>query len=220
MIRFKVCCIQSIEEVRMAVKAGASAIGLVSAMPSGPGPISEELIGEIASATPPGVATFLLTSFQDAAAIIEQNRRCRCSTIQIVDELTAGTHADIRVALPGVRVVQVIHVIDEESIAEAKRLAPHVDALLLDSGAPQKAVKELGGTGRVHDWRLSRAIVEAVDVPVWLAGGLNPGNAAEAAASVRPFALDVCSGLRTNGALDPEKLAAFAQNIATASRAD
>ena len=213
MIRFKICCIQDIEEMRMAVDAGASAVGLVSAMPSGPGPISEERIAEIADATPPGIATFLLTSLQDAASIIEQNRRCRCNTIQIVDELTSGTHAEISAALPGVRVVQVIHVIDEKTVEEAGRLAPHVDALLLDSGAPQKAVKELGGTGRVHDWQLSRAIVEAVDIPVWLAGGLNPGNAAEAASSVQPFALDVCSGLRTDGALDRERLAAFVRNI-------
>jgi phosphoribosylanthranilate isomerase len=85
-------------------------------------------------------------------------------------------------------------------------VAPHVNAILLDSGNPSAAVKELGGTGRVHDWELSRRIREAVDVPVYLAGGLRPENVAEAVARVGPFGLDVCSGVRSDGRLDRDKV--------------
>jgi phosphoribosylanthranilate isomerase len=207
--RIKICCIASVEEAWAAIRAGASALGLVSAMPSGPGPIAEETIREIAAMVPPGVDTFLLTSLQDADSIIAQHRRVRTSVIQIVDRLTGGTYADLRAALPGIRLVQVIHVTGEESLAEAVSVAAHVDAVLLDSGNQSLAVKELGGTGRVHDWRISRAIREAIPVPLYLAGGLNAGNAREAIKAVGPFGLDICSGVRTNGPLNAEKLTQF-----------
>jgi phosphoribosylanthranilate isomerase len=203
----------SVEEAWMAIEAGASAVGLVSAMPSGPGPIPEELIAEIAAIIPPGVSSFLLTCLQDAASIIDQQRRLRVNTIQICDRLTQGSYHDLREALPGISLVQVVHVTGPEAVDEAIAVAPHVDAILLDSGNQSLAIKELGGTGRTHDWTLSRKIREAIDVPLFLAGGLNPSNVAAAIQEVQPFGIDVCSGLRTNGHLDREKLAAFFTQI-------
>ena len=197
----------------MAIEHGASAIGLVSAMPSGPGPIPEDLIAEIAATVPPGVSSFLLTCQQEAAAIIDQQRRLRVNTIQICDRLPEGSHEELREALPGVSLVQVVHVTGPESVDEAIAVASHVDAVLLDSGNQSLAIKELGGTGRTHDWRLSRKIREAIDVPMFLAGGLNPGNVAAAIREVQPFGIDVCSGLRTNGTLDQQKLRAFSDSI-------
>ena len=216
LIRLKVCCIAGVEEARLAVRHGASALGLVSAMPSGPGVIPEARIREIAAAVPPGVASFLLTSKQSAAEIIDQQRRTRVNTLQLCDDLAEGSHTDLRAELPGVVLVQVIHVRSEDSIAEALAAAPHVDALLLDSGDKRAAVRELGGTGRVHDWSVSRSISEAMDrmnKPVFLAGGLTPQNVARAVEAVRPYAVDVCSGLRTEGRLDEEKLAAFTRAL-------
>ena len=207
--RVKVCCIASVAEARLAIRYGASAVGLVSEMPSGPGPIAEEAIAQIAVIVPPPVVSVLLTSKQDAAAIIAQQRRCGVSAIQIVDRLGAGSYRDLRAALPGIRLIQVIHVGGQESFEEAVAVAPQVDALLLDSGNQALPIKELGGTGRVHDWRISRAIREAVDVPIFLAGGLTADNLLEAISLVGPFAVDVCSGLRTDGALDETKLARF-----------
>jgi len=197
----------------MAIGAGAHAIGLVSAMPSGPGPIPEDLIAEIAATVPPGVSSFLLTSLQDAPSIIDQQRRLRVNTIQIVDRLTTGSYHEIHDALPGIKLVQVIHVTGPESVDEAIAVAPHVDAILLDSGNQSLKIKELGGTGRTHDWNLSRRIREAIDVPLWLAGGLNPTNVAAAIREVQPFGIDVCSGLRTEGDLDPQKLSEFIRAI-------
>ena len=207
--RVKVCCIASIEEARLAIGCGASALGLVSEMPSGPGVIGEELIAEIAARVPPPVATFLLTCRQDAASIIEQQRRCRVNTLQLCDRVPSEVYSELRASLPGVSLVQVVHVGGEESLEEALSVARHVDALLLDSGNQSLAVKELGGTGRTHDWRVSRRVVEASPVPVFLAGGLRPENVAEAAAAVRPFGLDVCSGVRAGGRLDAERLRRF-----------
>lgn len=206
--RIKICCIQSREEAWLAIRYGASAIGLVSEMPSGPGVIPEARIPEIAASVPPGVAAFLLTSKQDVSEIIEQQRRCRTNTIQLVDTLERGTHADLRAALPGIGIVQVVHVADESSVTEAEAVARHVDAILLDSGNPKLEVKELGGTGRIHNWELSRQIRERVDVPVYLAGGLKPANIKQAVEQVGAFGLDMCSGVRTDGQLDEANVAA------------
>lgn len=207
--RVKICCIASVEEAWMAIRCGASALGLVSEMPSGPGVILDEQIAEIAAHVPPGIATFLLTCRRTPDAIVEQHQRCRTNTIQLCDQISLNAYPRLRDALPGIGLVQVIHVIGPESIDEAREVAPHVDAILLDSGNLMLPVKELGGTGRVHDWSISRRIREAVDKPIYLAGGLKPGNAAEAVRAVGPFGLDVCSGVRTGDDLDESKLAAF-----------
>ena len=193
----------------MAISFGASAIGLVAKMPSGPGPIDDELIKTIAASVPPSIATFLLTSEQTAEDIIAHNRRTHTNTIQIVDELLGREYNAIRVALPYVKLVQVIHVVGENSVDEAAEIAEHVDAILLDSGNPTLEIKELGGTGRRHDWKLSRKIVETCGKPVFLAGGLNAANVREAIDSVQPYGLDICSGVRTDGKLNPLKLEAF-----------
>jgi phosphoribosylanthranilate isomerase len=217
--RIKICCISSVEEAALAIECGASAVGLVSNMPSGPGVIGEDRIAEIASTIPPSVASFLLTSEQASERIIAQHHRCRTNCIQLCDRLTSGSHQDLKSALVGISIIQVIHVTGPESVEEAIAVAPLVDALLLDSGNQSLAVKELGGTGRTHDWTLSRLIREQVDIPIFLAGGLSPDNARQAIEEVGPFGLDLCSGVRTNGNLDRTKLTRFfeAANPATAS---
>lgn len=211
--RIKVCCIKSTEEAKVAIRCGASAIGLVGRMPSGPGPVSDELIREIALTIPPPVATFLLTSETSSDEIIKHHKRTNTNTIQIVDALAQGTYDQLRNALPGVKLVQVIHVIDEESVREAIRISRLVDAILLDSGNPHLKVKELGGTGRVHNWKLSRRIRIDSSCPVFLAGGLNPENVRQAIDEVEPFAVDVCSGVRTDGNLDAYKLQRFCNAV-------
>ena len=193
----------------MAIELGASALGLVSAMPSGPGVISDELIAEIAATIPPPIGSFLLTSQQDMASIIAQQRRCGTNCVQLCDRLTSGSLQELKAALPGVSIVQVIHVTGPESVEEAITISSGVDAILLDSGNQSLAVKELGGTGRRHDWNLSRSIREQVQVPIFLAGGLRAENVGEAIHAVEPFGLDLCSGVRTDGKLDRKKVTRF-----------
>ncbi len=209
MIRVKVCCIRSREEAQLAIQLGASALGFVSEMPSGPGVISESLITEIAATVPPPIATFLLTSRTNPREILAQQRRCRVNTIQICDRVQEGTHSQLRDSLPGVSIVQVVHVTGEESIKEASQLASNVDAILLDSGDQALPTRELGGTGRTHDWSVSARIVRQVKIPVFLAGGLNAINVGEAIRTVCPFGVDLCTGIRTAGVLDEKKLSRF-----------
>jgi phosphoribosylanthranilate isomerase len=211
--RIKVCCISSVAEAALAIRYGASAIGLVSAMPSGPGVIPEDRIAEIARRIPPGVATFLLTSKQNVDEIVVQQRRCLVNTLQLVDKLPGDAYRSLHAQLPGISLVQVVHIMGPASVHEALQAARHADALLLDSGNPTASVKELGGTGRVHDWTISRMIVDQSPVPVYLAGGLRAENVGSAIKEVHPFGADVCSGVRTDGALDEQLLADFMKAV-------
>lgn len=220
--RLKVCCIASPAEAELAIAHGADALGLVSAMPSGPGVVDEATIAHVVARVPPPVATFLLTARVDAAGVAAQLGRTGANTAQLVDHVPHDELAALRVAAPHARLVQVVHVLDRASVGEALAAVPHVHALLLDSGNPRLAVKELGGTGRVHDWTLSREIRDraaALGVPLFLAGGLRAENVGEAVRAVRPFGVDVCSGVRSDGQLDPRKLAAFVAALRTADAA-
>jgi len=182
-------------------------------MPSGPGIIDDKLINEIARIVPPPISTFLLTSERTADAIIAHYKRVNTSAIQIVDELIDKQYQRLREELPYVKLVQVIHVLDHNSVKEAIEVSAYVDAILLDSGNPNLAVKELGGTGRTHNWDLSKQIKENIKIPVFLAGGINKDNVKQAIEYVQPFGLDLCSSVRTNGQLDEKKLDEFFRAI-------
>ena len=211
--KIKICCISSLEEAFLAIKHGADALGLVGNMPSGPGVIADELISQITKHVPPPIATFLLTSERKASDIIAHHQKVQTNTIQIVDSLLEMDYAKIREAIPTVKIVQVIHVLNEKQIDEALEIEQWVDAILLDSGNPNLKVKILGGTGNAHDWKLSRKIREAVKKPVFLAGGINAQNVQQAIAEVNPYGIDLCSSVRTNGQLDASKLDIFFKAI-------
>ncbi len=214
--RVKICCIADPDEARQAVAAGADAIGLVSAMPSGPGCLPDDAIAAIAATAPPPVAALLLTCRTQPDDVVAHVRTCGAGVVQLVGAVPAATYEALRRDCPAVKIVQVIHVEGGEAVGAPRRVAAHVDAILLDSGRPGADVPELGGTGRVHDWTVSAAIVAAVEVPVFLAGGLKPGNVAEAVRQVRPYGVDVCSGVRAAGRLDAALLAAFMRQVAAA----
>lgn len=209
MVKVKICCISSIEEARLAVAYGAAAIGLVGRMPSGPGIITDELIHAIAKTVPPPTHTFLLTSETTTDNIIEHHKKVNTTTIQIVDALSGREYHKIREAIPNVQLVQVIHVLDEGSIKEAIEISEFVDAILLDSGNPNLPTKVLGGTGKTHNWDLSKKIREEISLPVFLAGGINKDNIKKAIEHVQPYGIDLCSSVRTNGQLDESKLEAL-----------
>lgn len=211
--RVKICCISSVDEARLAIQHGAAALGLVAEMPSGPGVIEDDLIAEIATRIPPPIASFLLTSRTDADAIIDHVQSCRTNTVQLVDAVVPEVYARLRKELPAVKIVQVVHVNDDDNIAEARALSRQVDALLLDSGNPTLQVKQLGGTGRVHDWSLSRRIVEEAKCPVFLAGGISRNNVQRAIREVRPYGLDLCSSVRSDNLLSADKLRGFFESV-------
>lgn len=211
--KVKICCISNQQEAELAIKMGASVLGLVGPMPSGPGIIDDHLIQEIAAKTPEYISTFLLTSETSAEAIIKHHKKVNTSSIQIVDELSSGCYQQIRDELPKIELIQVIHVIDKNSVTHAIEAAKHVDYILLDSGNPNLKIKELGGTGNTHNWDLSRQIRDSISIPLYLAGGLTPENVQQAIKKVQPYGLDLCSGVRTKNQLDPTKLQSFFDQV-------
>jgi len=205
-VKVKICCISSIEEAKLAIAHGAAAIGLVGRMPSGPGIITDELIHSIAKTVLSPIDTFLLTSETTAEAIIAHHNKVNTTTIQMVDALTGREYHKIREAIPHVKLVQVIHVLDEKAVQEAIEISEFVDAILLDSGNPNLSTKVLGGTGKTHNWDISKKIRENISIPTYLAGGINKDNVRKAIEHVEPFGIDLCSSVRTNGQLDERKL--------------
>ena len=216
-MKIKICCISSIEEALLAINSGATELGFVGPMPSGPGVISEQSMIEIVAAVPKEINTFLLTSEVSSQKIIAQHAKVKTSTIQIVDKLINGNYQEIRNAIPNIKLVQVIHVTTETSIYDAQKIADEVDYILLDSGNPNKTIKELGGTGRIHNWEISKQIVNSISKPVFLAGGLNSTNIKQAIETVKPHGVDLCSSVRLNGKLDKKKLASFFTQISNIS---
>ena len=206
-MRVKICCMASLEEAALAARAGADLIGLVGPMPSGAGVITPEQCRSIADAAPAWVTPVLLTSSESAGEIEADVRAAGVRAVQIVRHVAAEVHDALASALPGVRRFQVVHVEDGGALDLIETYAGRVDAFLLDSGRPGRA--ELGGTGRVHDWDISAEFVARSPEPVFLAGGLGPDNAAAAITQVRPFGLDLCTGVRTDHRLDEGKLTAF-----------
>ncbi len=209
--RVKICCISSPEEAALALVAGADAVGLVGPMPSGAGIIGYERARHIAATVPPPVMPVLLTSQTRAEAIAEQARACEINTVQLVKHVSVDTHDWLARHAPALRRIQVIHVEGMEALEVIAHYGDRPHAFLLDSGRPD--TDEYGGTGRRHDWQVSARCVREARRPVFLAGGLDAANAAEAIAAVRPFGLDVCSGLRTDEGLDPTRLAAFMRAV-------
>ena len=205
-VKVKICCISSIEEAALAIGYGAAAIGLVGRMPSGPGIITDELIHSIAKTVLPPIDSFLLTSETTAEKVIEHHKKVNTTTIQIVDALTDREYHKLREAIPHVKLVQVIHVLDEKAVQEAIEISEFVDAILLDSGNPNLSTKVLGGTGKIHNWDLSKKIRENISIPTYLAGGINKDNIRMAINQVQPYGIDLCSSVRTNGQLDELKL--------------
>ncbi|MFZ1988810.1 MAG: phosphoribosylanthranilate isomerase [Alphaproteobacteria bacterium] len=216
--RVKICCISSVAEAQLAIASGADALGFVAVQPPSPRTISDTLIATIAATVPPPVATFLLTARSTADAIADHVAITHPTTVQIASYIAPSELARLAELLPATRRVQVIHVEGPEVLDLIPRYAPHVHAFLLDSGRPSADVPEYGGTGQTHDWSVSAAFVRASPLPVFLAGGLRPDNVEEAIRLVKPFGVDLCSGVRTGGKLDADKLNTFMSAVRTADQ--
>jgi phosphoribosylanthranilate isomerase len=214
--RVKVCCIASIEEADIAIRAGADALGLVAAMPDGTGMLSDAQIAEIAAHARPAVCTFLLTSQVTAATISAHIRATQPTAVQIVCPIDPLEAAKLAVLEPLVRRVQVVHVEGPEALNSISAYAPHANAFLLDSGRPNASTPVLGGTGKTHDWMVSADFARASPKRVFLAGGINAANVEEAIRQVRPYGLDLCSSVRSNGRLDGARLTAFMDAVRSA----
>jgi len=200
----------------MAAGAGTDLLGLVGPMPGGPGVLTLDEARAIAPVVPPPARAILLTSSETAEGIVADAAHAGVTAVQVVRHIAAREARALGASR--LHYVQVIHVEDAGALDLIDIYGTRCDAFLLDSGHP--ASGELGGTGRVHDWAVSAEFCRRAPRPVFLAGGLAPGNVADAVARVRPAGVDICSGLRRNGKLDPGLLAAFMAALGRDAGAD
>ncbi|MHC8597672.1 phosphoribosylanthranilate isomerase [Arenicellales bacterium IMCC55707] len=217
--QIKVCCIANAEEAQIALNQGINAVGLVGHMPSGPGVIGSDRAASIIAALPGGVDSFFLTSHELGRDIVEALGVIKASTVQIVRHIDPVEYLPIIENLPNLRRIQVIHVENDSALGLIERYNEVADAFLLDSGKTMGTNPQFGGTGKVHDWVISKQFVQSTDLPVYLAGGLSSENVFRAVTEVRPAGVDVCSGVRSNDTLDLEKLQAFVQEVKRADDA-
>lgn len=216
-VRAKLCGIRSRRDLEVALSAGADAVGFICGVTHrSDDALSEQAARELACLTPPYVSRVLVTHLQEAAAILGLAAFLEADTIQLHGLLEHATVAEV-FAKAGRRVTKAIHVTGPEALEEAERYLDACDALHLDS----RSADRLGGTGQVHDWSISRRIVELAyeraQLPVVLAGGLRPENVAKAIERTGAYAVDVNSGIEDEqGEKDSAKAAAF---VATAHAA-
>lgn len=200
MTRVKICGITTREDLDIAVEAGADAVGFIADVPTDtPREIPATRAVELARAAPPFVTTVLVTMAERPEATVDLASRVQPDVVQIHGDLSPGDLAFLSAKIHG----DVIKAVSPEDAAKYDTVA---DALLIDSLDESGA----GGTGETHDWDRAAELVESLDSPVVLAGGLTPENVAEAVRRVKPFAVDVASGVEVDpGRKDSEAVSAF-----------
>jgi phosphoribosylanthranilate isomerase len=216
-VKVKVCCIASPDEARLAVSFGVTAVGMVDETPSGEGRIPVETIAEIVQAVPRKTGTFVLTATTDVDRLEELYRTTGVNTVQLWDPLQPEEYERLREKAPGIFIAQSVHVMDDAALDTAREIARHVDALVLDSGNPEPPFRWQNPAGQTHDWELSRRVSEAIHLPILVAGGLTQDNVGQAIRIVRPYGVDVCSGVRKDGRLDQGLLVAFLEAVSRPS---
>jgi phosphoribosylanthranilate isomerase len=207
MVRVKICGIKSIDEAWMAVDAGADAFGLiVGATHKTEDVLKPETAHYILKEAPPYISSVLVTHLTTAKEILAIYTKVPACHIQLQDNISIDEIDKLRKNLKHVKLIKAIHVVRKDAVDAAKYFAPNVDALLLDS----KTRFRIGGTGKVHDWNISRDIVESIEIPIILAGGLTPENVVEAIKKVRPFGVDVNTGVKfPDGTKNPQLIKDF-----------
>ncbi|NLZ30120.1 MAG: phosphoribosylanthranilate isomerase [Methanomicrobiales archaeon] len=207
-MRVKFCGTTSRMDMQCAIDAGCDALGFImGVVHQSSDVVTPAEAAEMIRWLPPFIEPVAVTHLQDPEDLIKLVRDSRCTTLQIQNTIEPFATDAIRDALPFVKIVKAVHVMDESAIRTGKLYEPYVDALLLDSRTREK----IGGTGIPHDWNISAEIVANSAIPVILAGGLTPENVAGAIRRVRPYGVDVHTGIKKDGIRDPEKTLAFAR---------
>ena len=212
----KICANTTLEDARLTAEAGANAVGFVFA-PS-PRRVTAEQVAAIVSGLPASVekiGVFVDASFEEIVATVQ---RCRLTGVQLHSEIGAELPARLRAELgAALRILRVVH-FGADVAEQATRYAAdvNVDAVLVDS----RTAIAVGGTGIAFDWdEAARTVFGGEKANLIAAGGLNPENVAEAIAKLKPWGVDVASGVEAApGRKDAAKVRAFIAHARAAER--
>ena len=215
-VRVQIAGVSSVEEALAAADAGVDALGFTVRLPTGVHDgLTEAKARSIVAGLPPFVASVAITYVGAPREAVELCRYLGVTTLQLHGPFPTTEIPVLRVGLPHLKIIRAVHVTGPEAVAQARALARQVDALILDTYDPDTG--RHGATGKTHDWAISRQIVDEVPVPVILAGGLTPDNVAAAIAAVRPWGVDVHTGIeRPDGSRDLDRIRAFVRNTRAA----
>jgi phosphoribosylanthranilate isomerase len=191
--KVKICGITNEEDALKASILGANYLGFLVEIDFAEDKVTRKQAKDIIRKLPLEVEPVFVTYLKKAKPIIEIAKEIKPSIIQLHNDISLEEIGKIRIKLPKIKLTKSISVIDENSIGEAKKYEKYVDFILLDT----KSGKRKGGTGKVHNWDISRKIVKSVNKKVFLAGGLNPDNVLEAIKKVKPYAVDTNSGVKS-----------------------
>ena len=212
-MRVKICGTATFADLECAVAAGADAVGFLMGITHvTQDAVTPETAAAMVATLPPFIVPVAVTHLTKPSDLIRIVELSHCTTLQIQDMVTPDDIAEVREDLPYLRIMKAVHVMDESAIATAKYFSDAADAILLDT----RTADRIGGTGITHDWNISAKIVKECSCPVILAGGLTPENVTEAVARVRPYAVDVHTGVKKNGVRDAERTRAFVAKAKTA----
>ncbi len=207
-VKVKICGITSNEDLVTAIEAGADAVGFVVNVSSSPRNLTIEKAERLMRNTPVFVKNVVVTVPKRLGELVEIYERLRPDILQIHGHNLSDSV--IREKLANTRLIRAIQVKSVHAVDEAVKTANTFDAVLLDTFVPDK----FGGTGEVHDWELSKHIrLKVHPKPLILAGGLNPENVQDAVRVVKPYAVDVSSGVESQpGIKDSKKVFEFIKN--------
>ena len=206
----KICGIRRHEDALIAAELGADAIGLlVGQRHNSPDFISAAVARDISRTLPPSVEAVLVTHIENIDELERLLQQSGITTVQLHSEIASSSVERLRGRLPDVKIFKSVHVISADSVAYPEAFRKLADGLVLDS--INVATDQIGGTGKTHDWSISRQIVTRYpEIPIILAGGLNSENVRSAIEYVHPFGVDVNSGTKgSDGFKDARKMREF-----------
>lgn len=214
MVRVKICGVTNHTDLRAVERAGADAVGVIAGVPvDSPRAVSLDAAAELLGAAPPFLTTTLVTMPESVEKAVEAAETVDPDVLQLHTDSPPAELRSIREAITG----KLVAVVDAAEPERVRTIAPAVDGVLIDSIDDDGG----GGTGETHDWDATSEVVSTLDVPVILAGGLTPDNVAVAVGTVRPFAVDVATGVeRSGGRKDHDAVRAFVANAADAAGSD
>ena len=194
----KICANKNINDAKMCIEAGADFLGiLVGQKHDSTDFIDKYTAKEMVNFSKRKIKTVLVTHLINSDKIIELSQFIGNDVIQLHSNIDESEVEKIVKALPNIKLIRLIHISQKGQICTNYKTMKYADYYLLDSFNLE--TNQVGGTGLIHDWNIDRELIEKLNKPTFIAGGLTPKNVASAIKAAKPGGVDVNSGCKLNG---------------------
>jgi phosphoribosylanthranilate isomerase len=212
-IRVKICGMKSVDDIDIAAKCGADAVGFITEVAvDTPRNLDMELSTELINTTPPFVTTVMVIMPESIAHAKKLVSNARPDIVQV--HSTADTELLTALRAMRVRIIQKFSISDETKVMETIKIINELaECNLIDSAILDTACSSGGGSGLTHDWKISSEVAKNIPVPLIVAGGLNPQNVGKCVDIVSPYGVDVASGVEVKGKKDLNHVCDFIRAV-------